>query len=173
MHRVFVYGTLKRGLINHQLIASSHFLGPAATTERFRMIATASRSCSATLTDCRSLASFTRSIQRPASGWIILSASARAAVAVMSDLPLMCTIWTAKGLLQAWLSFTSSIPAAGKRCTGRNGTSPTASDNSNGRGRRHEVSGNCAALTLTDASQLSPTFMALFEVDLSASITVA
>jgi gamma-glutamylcyclotransferase (GGCT)/AIG2-like uncharacterized protein YtfP len=39
MHRVFVYGTLKRGLLNHELIASSRFLGPAATTERFRMIA--------------------------------------------------------------------------------------------------------------------------------------
>jgi gamma-glutamylcyclotransferase (GGCT)/AIG2-like uncharacterized protein YtfP len=34
-----VYGTLKRGLLNHQLIANSRFLGPAATTERFRMIA--------------------------------------------------------------------------------------------------------------------------------------
>ena len=39
MHRIFVYGTLKRGLLNHPLIASSRFLGPAATTERFRMIA--------------------------------------------------------------------------------------------------------------------------------------
>ena len=39
MHRIFVYGTLKRGLLNHALIASSRFLGPAATTERFRMIA--------------------------------------------------------------------------------------------------------------------------------------
>ena len=39
MHRIFVYGTLKRGLLNHQLIANSRFLGPAATTERFRMIA--------------------------------------------------------------------------------------------------------------------------------------
>ena len=39
MHRVFVYGTLKRGLLNHQIIANSRFLGPAATTERFRMIA--------------------------------------------------------------------------------------------------------------------------------------
>jgi gamma-glutamylcyclotransferase (GGCT)/AIG2-like uncharacterized protein YtfP len=39
VHRIFVYGTLKRGLLNHELIASSRFLGPAATTERFRMIA--------------------------------------------------------------------------------------------------------------------------------------
>lgn len=39
MHRIFVYGTLKRGLSNHTLIAGSRFVGPAATTERFRMIA--------------------------------------------------------------------------------------------------------------------------------------
>ncbi len=39
MHRIFVYGTLKRGLVNHALIAGTRFLGPAATTERFRMIA--------------------------------------------------------------------------------------------------------------------------------------
>jgi gamma-glutamylcyclotransferase (GGCT)/AIG2-like uncharacterized protein YtfP len=39
MHRIFVYGTLRRGMPNHELIASSCFLGPAATTERFRMIA--------------------------------------------------------------------------------------------------------------------------------------
>lgn len=39
MHLVFVYGTLKRGMINHALIASSRFLGPAATIERFRIIA--------------------------------------------------------------------------------------------------------------------------------------
>jgi len=39
MHRIFVYGTLKRGLPNHALIQGSHFLGQAITTERYRMIA--------------------------------------------------------------------------------------------------------------------------------------
>jgi gamma-glutamylcyclotransferase (GGCT)/AIG2-like uncharacterized protein YtfP len=39
MHRVFVYGTLKHGLPNHPLIQASRFLGPAITTERYRMIA--------------------------------------------------------------------------------------------------------------------------------------
>jgi gamma-glutamylcyclotransferase (GGCT)/AIG2-like uncharacterized protein YtfP len=39
MHRVFVYGTLKRGLPNHPLLQGSRFLGPAITTERYRMIA--------------------------------------------------------------------------------------------------------------------------------------
>ena len=39
MHRVFVYGTLKRGQSNHPLLRDSHFLGPAITTKRYRMIA--------------------------------------------------------------------------------------------------------------------------------------
>jgi len=39
MHRIFVYGTLKRGLPNHSLLQSSRYLGPAITTERYRMIA--------------------------------------------------------------------------------------------------------------------------------------
>jgi gamma-glutamylaminecyclotransferase len=38
-HLVFVYGTLKRGQHNHnRFLATSTFLGPATTAERWRMI---------------------------------------------------------------------------------------------------------------------------------------
>jgi gamma-glutamylcyclotransferase (GGCT)/AIG2-like uncharacterized protein YtfP len=39
MHRIFVYGTLKRGQSNDPLLQGSRFLGPAITTTRYRMIA--------------------------------------------------------------------------------------------------------------------------------------
>lgn len=35
---LFVYGTLKRGLRNHRLIADQHFLGEAVTEPRYRVI---------------------------------------------------------------------------------------------------------------------------------------
>ncbi|ABD89290.1 protein of unknown function UPF0131 [Rhodopseudomonas palustris BisB18] len=39
MHRVFAYGTLKRGLKNHHLMARARFLGLAASVPHYRMIA--------------------------------------------------------------------------------------------------------------------------------------
>jgi gamma-glutamylcyclotransferase (GGCT)/AIG2-like uncharacterized protein YtfP len=36
-HRVFVYGTLKRGIHNHRLLEKSQFIGEAFTVEKFRM----------------------------------------------------------------------------------------------------------------------------------------
>jgi gamma-glutamylaminecyclotransferase len=36
-HRVFVYGTLKRGLTNHRLLVESDFIGAAYTVDTFRM----------------------------------------------------------------------------------------------------------------------------------------
>jgi gamma-glutamylaminecyclotransferase len=39
-HRVFVYGTLKRGHSNHALLATSRFLGEAATLQTYWMITT-------------------------------------------------------------------------------------------------------------------------------------
>jgi gamma-glutamylcyclotransferase (GGCT)/AIG2-like uncharacterized protein YtfP len=37
-HRVFVYGTLKRGYSNHGLLVGARFMGETATRQRFRMI---------------------------------------------------------------------------------------------------------------------------------------
>jgi gamma-glutamylcyclotransferase (GGCT)/AIG2-like uncharacterized protein YtfP len=37
MHRVFVYGTLKRGIHNHHLLKSSQYLGEAYTVDPFKM----------------------------------------------------------------------------------------------------------------------------------------
>jgi gamma-glutamylaminecyclotransferase len=39
-HRVFVYGTLKRGYSNHALLETSRFLGEAATLKTYWMITT-------------------------------------------------------------------------------------------------------------------------------------
>jgi gamma-glutamylcyclotransferase (GGCT)/AIG2-like uncharacterized protein YtfP len=39
-HRVFVYGTLKRGHPNHPLLEDSRFLGEAVTVPTYRMVAT-------------------------------------------------------------------------------------------------------------------------------------
>jgi gamma-glutamylcyclotransferase (GGCT)/AIG2-like uncharacterized protein YtfP len=39
-HRVFVYGTLKRGRSNHALLQTSRFLGEAATLKTYWMITT-------------------------------------------------------------------------------------------------------------------------------------
>lgn len=36
-HRVFVYGTLKRGISNHHLLADSDFIGNAYTVDTFKM----------------------------------------------------------------------------------------------------------------------------------------
>jgi gamma-glutamylaminecyclotransferase len=36
--RLFVYGTLKRGLRNHHLIAAQEFLGEASTEPKYRVI---------------------------------------------------------------------------------------------------------------------------------------
>lgn len=36
-HRVFVYGTLKRGIGNHHLLADSQFIGNAYTVDTFKM----------------------------------------------------------------------------------------------------------------------------------------
>lgn len=36
-HRVFVYGTLKKGIHNHRLLASSDFIGNAYTLDTFKM----------------------------------------------------------------------------------------------------------------------------------------
>lgn len=38
MHRVFVYGTLKRGLRNHRFLENATFVGEAYTVTRFFMI---------------------------------------------------------------------------------------------------------------------------------------
>jgi len=37
-HRVFVYGTLKRGRANHPLLAGADFLGPHRTRRGYRLI---------------------------------------------------------------------------------------------------------------------------------------
>lgn len=39
-HRVFVYGTLKRGIHNHRLLEQSQYIGEAFTVEKFRMYTT-------------------------------------------------------------------------------------------------------------------------------------
>lgn len=39
-HRVFVYGTLKRGIHNHRLLETSDFIGEAYTVDTFRMYQT-------------------------------------------------------------------------------------------------------------------------------------
>lgn len=39
MHRVFAYGTLKRGLKNHHLMARARFIGVATSVPHYRMIA--------------------------------------------------------------------------------------------------------------------------------------
>ncbi len=39
-HRVFVYGTLKRGHLNHPLLAGSEFLGAGVTLPTYKMVAT-------------------------------------------------------------------------------------------------------------------------------------
>ncbi len=39
-HRVFVYGTLRRGFSNHGLLATSKFIGEAATLRPYWMITT-------------------------------------------------------------------------------------------------------------------------------------
>ncbi|HEY0236084.1 MAG TPA: gamma-glutamylcyclotransferase family protein [Afipia sp.] len=38
MHRVFVYGSLKRGLENHHLLGTAEFAGKAVTAAPFRMM---------------------------------------------------------------------------------------------------------------------------------------
>lgn len=38
MHRVFVYGTLKRGYENHHLLARSEFIGRAYTASPYRLL---------------------------------------------------------------------------------------------------------------------------------------
>lgn len=38
MHRVFVYGTLKRGFRNHRFLKTASFVGEAHTLTRFRML---------------------------------------------------------------------------------------------------------------------------------------
>ena len=38
MHRVFVYGTLKRGFRNHRFLEKSRFLGEAYTVAAYRML---------------------------------------------------------------------------------------------------------------------------------------
>ena len=38
MHRVFAYGTLKRGFTNHRIIQSSTFVGEAYTAAQYRML---------------------------------------------------------------------------------------------------------------------------------------
>ena len=39
-HRVFVYGTLKRGIHNHRLLEGSDYIGEAYTIDTFRMYTT-------------------------------------------------------------------------------------------------------------------------------------
>lgn len=39
-HRVFVYGTLKRGIHNHRLLETSEYIGEGFTVEKFRMYTT-------------------------------------------------------------------------------------------------------------------------------------
>ena len=36
--RLFIYGTLKRGQVNHHLLAEESYLGPATTLPRFRLL---------------------------------------------------------------------------------------------------------------------------------------
>lgn len=38
MHRVFVYGTLKRGFRNHRFLESANYLGEAYTIAEYRML---------------------------------------------------------------------------------------------------------------------------------------
>ena len=38
MHRVFVYGTLLRGLSNHHWLEGAHFVGEATTAESLRLV---------------------------------------------------------------------------------------------------------------------------------------
>jgi gamma-glutamylcyclotransferase (GGCT)/AIG2-like uncharacterized protein YtfP len=38
MHRVFVYGTLKRGFCNHHLLKNSVFAGSASTASAYRLL---------------------------------------------------------------------------------------------------------------------------------------
>jgi gamma-glutamylcyclotransferase (GGCT)/AIG2-like uncharacterized protein YtfP len=141
MHRIFVYGTLKRGLLNHALIASSRFLGPAATTERFRMIA---NGFPVLLSHPDGLAVVGELYEVDTETREQLDHLERVREGGGGSYQRRATdvhyIGTVKGLLQAWLSYTSAILAAGTRRLGRNGTSPIASDNSNGRGQRHELS---------------------------------
>lgn len=38
MHRIFVYGTLKRGFPNDRFMAGAHFIGIAQTVERYPLV---------------------------------------------------------------------------------------------------------------------------------------
>jgi gamma-glutamylcyclotransferase (GGCT)/AIG2-like uncharacterized protein YtfP len=40
MHKVLVYGTLKKGFGNHRLLENAEYLGPAKTTPEYTMLST-------------------------------------------------------------------------------------------------------------------------------------
>src|SRR4051794_13150103 len=101
MHRVFVYGTLKRGLPNHPLLQGSRFLGPAITTERYRMIAgefPVLLSYGSGLTVKGEL----YEVDKPAIASTALNASAMTAMAVMNAAQPMFIIGTAISCWPAW-----------------------------------------------------------------------
>jgi len=94
-NRVFVYGTLKRGLPNHPLLQGSRFLGPAITTERYRMIASEFPVLLSYGSGLAVKVSFTKSTTKPATASTALNASAMTAMAVMNAAQPMFIIGTA------------------------------------------------------------------------------